>query len=56
MKVEMQILHMSEDSQTRVVKALAELHGGQYQMKNAKSYKDTGHRYQIEQLYFQIYI
>ena len=44
MKVEMQILHMSEDSQNRMVQALAELHGGQYKMKNAKSYKDTGRR------------
>lgn len=41
-KVEMQVLHMSEESQTRVELALRELYGGQYQMRKAASYRDTG--------------
>ncbi len=37
-----QVLHMSEESQTRVELALREIYGGQYQIRKASSYKDTG--------------
>ncbi len=40
----MQVLHMSDDSQTRVENALMELHGGRYKMREANSYKDGGIR------------
>jgi hypothetical protein len=43
-KVEMQILHMSEQSQQMVLQMLKELHGSQYKMKDATSYRDAGQR------------
>jgi len=43
-KVEMQVLHMSQESQTRIEAALSELRGGKYKLRDAKSYKDGGIR------------
>ena len=44
-KVEMQVLHMSDDSQAKIEKALFDLYGGQHKMRDAKSYKDSGRGY-----------
>ena len=43
-KVEMQILHMSDQSQQMVIQMLKEIHGSQYKMKDASNYTDAGHR------------
>jgi len=43
-KVEMQVLHMSQESQNRAESALNELRGGKYKVKDVKSYKDQGQR------------
>ena len=44
-KVEMQILHMSDQSQQLVIQMLKELHGSQYKMRDASAYVDAGQRY-----------
>ena len=43
-KVEIQILHMSDQSQQNVIQMLKEIHGSQYKMKGAESYVDVGQR------------
>ena len=43
-KVEMQILHMSDQSQQMVIQMLKELHGSQYKMRDPSAYKDAGQR------------
>ena len=43
-KVEMQILHMSDQSQQMVIQMLKEIHGSQYKMKDASNYTDAGQR------------
>ncbi len=43
-KVEMQVLHMSEKSQTMVKQMLKEIHGSQYKMRDASTYCDAGQR------------
>ena len=40
----MQILHMSEDAEKRIEKTLNELHGGQFKLRGAESYRDSGSR------------
>ena len=44
-KVEMSILHMSDQSQEMVIQMLKELHGSQYKMRDASAYVDAGQRY-----------
>ena len=43
-KVEMSILHMSDQSQEMVIQMLKELHGSQYKMRDASAYVDAGQR------------
>lgn len=41
LKVEMQVIHMSEESQLRVEKMLKELHGDHFRFKDASAYLNT---------------
>ena len=43
-KVEMQILHMSDQSQQMITQMLKEIHGSQYKMKDASTYTDCKQR------------
>ena len=43
-KVEMQILHMSDQSQQMIIQMLKEIHGSQYKMKDASTYTDAGQK------------
>ena len=40
----MQILHISEESLGRVERALDQLNGGKYKLKDKEHYKETGNR------------
>ena len=42
LKVEMQVLHMSDESQTMVQSMLKELHGDHYRVRDARTYRDSG--------------
>ena len=44
LKVDMQVLHMSDESKDLARKTLSELRGSNYQIRNSKTYKDTGGR------------
>ena len=38
----MQVLHMSDESQTMVQSMLKELHGDHYRVRDARTYRDSG--------------
>ena len=42
-QAEMQVLHMSNESQMMVQEMLKELHGDHYKIRESKTYRDSGH-------------